>query len=98
MRSKVSEFERGFVPKTLLNRAAPLFDVLRRRLGFEGSKTNSRYAKYRWPKVEVSGNDSRCGNEIITLLCFRKNIWNVVTLVAPRVHVYRRKEKTKGCV
>ena len=68
------------------------------RVGFEGCKTNRRCAEHCRREIEVTGNDARRRNEVIALLCFRKNKRNVVTLVAPRVHVYRGEENAEGCV
>ena len=46
----------------------------------------------------MTADDAGRGSEVIALLRFRKNIGHVVSLVAPRIHVYRRKEDPKGRV
>src|SRR4030095_8847131 len=92
MRAKIAQFESCFSAQALLDRSTPLLDVLRRRVGLKGGETNRCDAQYRRTKVQVSGNNPRCGSEVIALLRFRKDVGNVVTLVAPGVHVNRSEE------
>ena len=95
MRSQIAQLEGRFRAQTLLDRTTPLLDVLRRRIGFKSSETDSGNTQHGWTKIEVRGDDSGCRSEIVTLLCFRKDVRNVVTLIAPRVHVDRREEDAK---
>src|SRR5262249_27841658 len=48
--------------------------------------------------VEVTRHDSWRGSEIIALLCFRKHVRHVVSLVAPRVHIDRREKDSEARV
>src|ERR1051325_2605602 len=92
MRSEIAQLESCFRAEALLDRATPLLDVLRRRVGLECRETNSRRTQYGGTKVEVIGDNAGRGNEIVTLLRFRENVRHVVTLVAPRIHVNRSEE------
>jgi hypothetical protein len=98
MRSEITQLESCFRAQALLDRAAPLLYVLRWRVGLERCKADSRRAQNSGTKVEVIGDDARCGNEIVTLLRLRKNLRHVVTLVTPRVHVNRSEEDTECSV
>ena len=98
VRAEITELECSFSTETLLDRTAPLFDVLRRRVEFESSKADGRDAEYGWSKVEVTGNDAWRRSEIVALLRFRKDERHVVTLITPRVHIDRREEDAKRCV
>src|ERR1043166_2199876 len=46
----------------------------------------------------MAGDDSRSRSEVVALLCLRKNVWNIVTLIAPGVHVNRREENSESGV
>ena len=95
VRAKITELECCFGAETLFNGAAPLLDVLRRRVKLESGKADSRDAQYCWSKVKVIGNNARRRNEVVALLSFRKDEWHVVTLITPRVHIDRREEDAK---
>src|ERR1700741_699985 len=89
MRTEVAEFKGCFGAKTLLYRCAPLLDILWRRIGFKSGETDRRRSQYRRAKIEMTGHDPCCGNEIVALLRFRKHIRHILTLVEPRVHINR---------
>src|SRR5258708_14588797 len=44
----------------------------------------------------MAGNYARRWSEVVTLLSFREYIGNIVALVTPRVHIYRREEDAKS--
>jgi hypothetical protein len=46
----------------------------------------------------MTRNDVRSGREVVALLGFRKYKWNIVTLIAPRVHINRCVENPEGSV
>src|SRR6185295_17090904 len=46
----------------------------------------------------MAGDDSRRRSEVVALLRLRKNVWHIVTLIAPGVHVNRREEDSEGSV
>src|SRR5919206_11705 len=92
VRAEITEFESGFSAETFLDRSAPLFDVLRRGVGFEGGETHGGNTQYSRREVKVSGNYWRGRSEVVTLLRFRKHKRHVVALVAPCVHVDGSKE------
>ena len=43
----------------------------------------------------MTGSDAGRRSEVVALLRFRKNIRHIVSLVAPGIHVHRRKENAK---
>src|SRR5689334_17920502 len=96
MRTEIAELERGFSTETLFDGAAPLLDVLRRRVWFEGGETDGRSTQHRRREVKVTRNDDRGRNEVVALLCFRKHVRHVVTLITPRVHIDGREEDAKA--
>src|SRR6185503_9052066 len=98
MRAEIAELKRCLCTETLLNRSAPLLDILWRRIGLEGSEANRRRSQHSRTEVEVTRDDSRCGHEIIALLRFRKHERHVVTLVAPRVHINRCEKDSERSV
>src|ERR1043165_5672541 len=98
MRAQVTKLECCFCTETLLYRTAPLLDILWRRISFERGEANRRRSQHSRAKVEMTRNDSRCRSEIIALLRFRKHVWHVVTLVAPRVHINRGEKDSEGRV
>src|SRR5512132_4726621 len=95
MGSQVAKFQRHLWTETLLDRTTPLLDVLWRRVEFNGGETNSGCAQNCRTAVEVTGDDAGRRREIVTLLRFRKDVRNIVALVAPGVHVHRREEDAK---
>src|ERR1700730_7853500 len=95
MRSKVAKFQRRLWTQTLLDGPTPLLDILRRRVEFHGGEANGSCAQDRRPEVEVTRNDTSGRREIVTLLRFRKDVGNIVALVAPGIHVHRREEDPK---
>src|SRR5581483_7783053 len=102
MRSEVSQFEGRIAIETLLHGKAPLLDVLRGRMSLHRGIADSGLTQH--GRTEVKAlirpriNDGWRRSEIIALLRFRENIWNVVPLVAPRVHIHRCKEDSEGRV
>src|SRR5579885_2299138 len=60
-----------------------------------GPKTDRGLAKNGLAEVELTREEgSGCG-EIICLLSVRKDIWDIVTLIAPGVHIHGRIEDTE---
>src|SRR5258707_658994 len=98
MRSQIAEFQRSLGAQSLLNGTAPLLDVLGWRVDLESSKADCGRAQDRWRKIEVTGNDAGSRCEVIALLCLRKHIRNIMTLIAPRIHINGREEDAKGRV
>ena len=98
MRSEIAEFESCFRAQALLDRATPLLYVLRRRVGLERCEADSRRTQYGGSKVEVTSDNAGSGNEIVTLLRFRKNERHIVALVTPRIHINRREENAESSV
>src|SRR4030095_3454382 len=95
VRSKVAKFQRHLLTQTPLDRSTPLVDVLRWRIGFNSSKAHSGHAQNCRCEVEVSCHNASRWDEVIALLRHGKHVGNIVTLIAPGVHVYRRKEDAK---
>src|SRR6266566_5943210 len=98
VRSEITEFQCCLGPQTLLYRTAPLLNVLWWRVDFEGGKTDCGLAQDRRCEIEMTGNDAGCRSEVIALLCLRKDVRNIMTLVTPRIHIYGCKENAKGGV
>src|ERR1041385_6476145 len=46
----------------------------------------------------MAGDDSRSRSEVVALLRLRKNVWHIVSLIAPGVHVNRREENSESGV
>src|SRR6478736_6698214 len=95
VRSQVAKFQRHLLTQTFLDRRTPLLNVLRRRIGFNSSKAHRGHAQNCRCEVEVSCHNASRWDEVIALLCLGKHVRNIVTLIAPGVHVYRRKEDAK---
>src|SRR3977135_3061907 len=98
MRSQIAQLQRGLFAQTLLDRTAPLLDVLRRRIDFESGKANCGCAEYSGREIEMTGHDTGGWSEVIALLRLGKNVRNVVPLVTPGIHVHRSEENAKGRV
>src|ERR1051326_4093394 len=98
MRSEITNFQSGLGSETLLDRAAPLLDVLSRSIKFKRGKADRGRAQHGRRKVEMTIENAGRRNEIIALLRLRKNIGDIVPLVAPGIHVYRSKENPEGAV
>src|SRR5258706_16180722 len=98
MRSQITKFQGSLFAQTLLDRGAPLLDVLRLGIELDRGKADRGRAQHGRRKVEVAGYDAGRWREIIALLCFRKYIRNVVSLIAPGIHVHRGKENAEGPV
>src|SRR6185503_8790233 len=75
-----------------------LLDVLSGRVSLKSCETNRGSSQNGGTEIEVTGNDACSRNEVIALLRFRKDIGNIVALVAPGIHIYRCKEYSKGRV
>src|SRR6185437_4122685 len=86
-RAEVPNLNGGLTPNLPLQRGAPLLDILRRRVQLQRGKADRGGAKHGCRKVE--GIDA--GNVGIALRRLWKDIWNVMALVAPSVHV-------NGCI
>src|SRR6476620_5075898 len=54
--------------------------------------------KHGWSEIKPRGKQGGGWSEIITLLCFRENVRNVVPLVAPGIHINRREKDAESCV
>src|SRR5581483_10053369 len=76
------------LPEALFHRQIPLLDVLRRRVRVEGGKAHRRLAED--GRGEIKAEER--GGEVIALPRLGENVRDVVPLVAPRVHIYRRVE------
>src|SRR5215475_6107151 len=87
-RSKITDLHRRVSPEALFERQIPLLDVLRWRVRIERGEAYSGLAEHRRCEIEA---DER-GNEVVALTRLRENKRDIVALVAPRVHVYRRVE------
>src|SRR6266478_3987800 len=98
MRSEIAEFQGGLGAQTFFYRTAPLLDVLRWRVYFKCGKADCGRAQNRRREIEMTGNDAGCRSEVIALLCLRKDIRNIMTLVTPRIHINGCEEKSKGRV
>ena len=68
---------------------------IERRKTHGGGRQRAR-AQNRSAKVEARIEQSGRRRKIVGLLCFRKNVRNVVPLIAPGVHIDRRKENAVG--
>jgi len=64
----------------------------------DGGETHGGCAQHGRREIEMTGNDAGRRGEVIALLCFRKDVGHVVPLVAPGIHVNRRKENSKRAV
>src|SRR6266404_4950963 len=98
VRSEIADFQRSLGAKTLLYGAAPLLDVLWRRVELKSSKADCGRPQNRWREIEMTGNDAGSRSEVVALLGLRKNIRNIMTLVTPRIHVNGCEENAKGRV
>src|ERR1035437_6218520 len=92
--AEVADFKRGLTAQLLLERGAPLLNVLRRRVQLQRGETHHRGAQYRRGKVQRRD----AGNIRVALRGQRENIRHVVALVAPCIHVNRRIEDAVGHV
>src|SRR5438128_10734471 len=96
---QIANFQRRILPKALLHRTIPLLDVLRGRMWVERREAHRRrwqraLTQY-WSTEVESTRKQGCGRrEVIRLLCFRKDIRHVVSLVAPGILVDRCNEDT----
>src|SRR5256885_1532396 len=100
-RAEITDFERRVSPETLLQREIPLLDVLRGRVRIERRKTHGggwerAGAQHRSSKIEARIEQGGGRREVVGLLRLREHVRNVVPLIAPRVHIDRRKENTVG--
>ena len=89
------------MPKALLRRAVPLLHVLRGSVRIKSRETDrggrqSPRAQNRCAEIHAGVEERRWRREVIGLLRLRKNIWDVVPLVAPSVQIYRRKKDSIG--
>src|SRR3954447_18302991 len=96
MRSQISNFKCGVMTEALFNGTAPLLDVLRRRVGIHASETHSSLPQHRLTKIKLASKQRRGRSEVVALLSFRKHVRNIVALVAPGIHIHRRKENSEG--
>ena len=58
-------------------------------------ETDRGLAEHGRRKVKLAGIERRRRREVVALLRFRKNVWNVMPLIAPGVHVNWREEDSK---
>src|SRR5882757_4463414 len=96
-RAEITHSQRSVAAKALLQLRVPLLHVLRRRVWVErseahGSRLQIAVSQHRRAEIESAGEQRRRRREIVGLLRLRKHIGNIVALVAPRVHVHRRKK------
>ena len=89
-RAKVANLQCGLLIQTLLHRCAPLLNVLRRWVWIEPRKAHHSLAQHSRSKIKPV--DRR--NKVIALIGLWEDVWNIVPLIAPRVHVDRRVEDT----
>jgi hypothetical protein len=75
---------------------ALLFDVLRGCARVHGGETYSRLAQLGITEIQMGADQSCRRREVIALLGFRENEWNVVTLIAPGIHVNRGVEHAES--
>src|ERR1051325_5607529 len=59
------------------------------------SKADGRLSKYRSAEIEMRGENSCRRREVVALLGFREDVRNVVSLIAPRIHVNGSEENSK---
>src|SRR5437660_230403 len=102
-RAEIADFESGFAAQALLDRRAPLLDILCGSMGIEGRKADRGRAENGGIEVEgrlgLGGVQQRSRRiEIVELLGFRKNKGNVVALIAPGIQVHRGKENAVRAV
>src|SRR5579863_3393158 len=95
--TEIAHFQGCIFSQTFLHGAVPLLNVLRRSMRIEGRKADRRCRQWArtqdWSAEIQSVRIERCrGREVVRLLGFGEHIRNVVTLVAPRVLIYRREE------
>src|SRR5258705_8769997 len=95
VRPQVAKFQRHLLTQTLLDGSAPLLNILRWRLSLDSSEAHSGHTQNCGGEVEVSCDHASSRNEVIALLCFRKNKRHIVSLIAPGIHVDRREENAK---
>ncbi len=91
-RAQVTDFDRGFLAQLLLQRGAPLLNVLCGRVQLESGEADRGCAQHRGREVECGDR----GNVRIALRGLREDIGHVVALVAPGVHVHGRVEDAVG--
>ena len=87
------------MPEALLDRRAPLLDVLRRRMRINrGEAHSASVPKHRRAEVHGSSGSVLRWREVVALLRLRKDVRNVMPLVAPRIHIHRREEDAERAV
>ena len=96
-RAEIADFEGGFAAQALLDRRAPMLDILCGGMEIEGHKADRGRAENGAIEVErrpgLGGGEQRSRrSEIVELLGFRKNKGNVVALIAPGIQVHGGKE------
>src|SRR6266852_9530168 len=102
-RAEITDFESRFAAEAFFNGGAPLLDVFGRRVGIEGGEADGGSTEHCGCEIQGSlrlrRRKQRCRRrEIIKLLRLRKNVGDVVALVAPGVEIDWRKENAVGAV
>src|SRR5690242_9292633 len=91
-RALITHLHHKISRKRFLHREAPLFDVLRMRARIQRAEADDSLTQ-NW-RSEIKAGEA--WDVIITLKSFRKDIRRIVALIAPGVHVHRRKEDAES--
>src|SRR5215813_3930176 len=97
-RSNVAHFECSARSQCLLNLQVPLVNVLRRSVRIKCCETHGggrqcACAEHRSAEIQTGREQGRRRREIVSLLCLREDVRNVVALVTPRILIDRSKEE-----
>src|SRR5437868_13218221 len=100
-RAQIPDFDGCICSEAFLYRTVPLLNVLCRRVRIEGGEAygGSRQragAQHRSTKIQSREEECSRRREVVGLLGFGKDVWHVVTLVAPGVQIDRRIEDAVG--
>src|SRR5262245_8681526 len=95
MRSEITDLQCRCRADALFKRQTPLLNILRRRVRIKSRKAHSRLSEHRLPEVNFGSEERRRRREVVSLLRLREDIRDIVTLIAPGVHVNRREENAE---
>src|SRR5690242_19051196 len=93
--AEVPDLNRGAAAQALLERAAPLLNVLRRCMRFLAGEADGCLPQRCLPEIQLRRVKRGWRREVVGLLRFGKYVRNIVTLVAPGVHIHRGEENSE---
>src|SRR5436309_401556 len=93
-RTKITDLHHRISAQALFQPRTPLLDVLWRRPGLHAGEAHHRHPQHCGGEVERLDG----WRKVIALVRLRKYIWHIVPLVAPGIHVNRRKEHSVRCM